>query len=47
MKSVELRPDYQDVFEALLDTQKKLGLIEEDELLDTSLLYPDGDPFDK
>ncbi len=47
LKSVELRPDYQDVFEALLNTQKKLGLVEEDEFLDTSLLCPDGDPFDK
>lgn len=45
LKSVELRPDYQDVFEALLNTRKKLGLMEEDEFLDTSLLYDGGEPF--
>ncbi|GEM_PF-6113110 len=46
-KSVDLRPDYQDVLEALQNTRGKLGLAGEDEFLDTSMLCLDGDPFDK
>lgn len=46
-KSVELCPDYQDVLRELQNTRKKLGLMDEDEFLDISLLRLDGDPFDR